>query len=363
MSSTGLSSGRKSRTDHALLRQGDSLRAILDRAPTPVFVLDESWGIVYRNRAALDVLAATIADIGEKGMNELRVDLVQRSRATSRRYPEQEMFKVPWGDRTMVISVLIEDVPDGHVMTWRNITSQVEYEEKSAGLADVLAEASTGLTAEGTSLAEATQSAADQAKMLAAGATELTASVQEIAAGAAAAARTSQVAAATTRAANAGVEKLQASAAAIAVMAGTIRAIAEQTNLLSLNATIEAARAGAAGSGFAVVAGEVKELARRTADATEQIRTLVETITRDTGQAEHAIRQVADLIGDVAASQSVIAGAVEEQSAVAASMAANIEDVASAVVAAEATVGTTLATAKSLAHNAALLRGLITHAA
>src|SRR3954467_14244973 len=62
-----------------------------------------------------------------------------------------------------------------------------------------------------------------------------------------------------------------ASSAEIGNGVKTITSIAEQTNLLALNATIEAARAGEAGKGFAVVAGEVKEFARETAEATEEV--------------------------------------------------------------------------------------------
>lgn len=71
---------------------------------------------------------------------------------------------------------------------------------------------------------------------------------------------------------------------------GLIEEIAEQTNLLSLNASIEAARAGEHGRGFAVVAGEVRELAKRTADATQQVESLVDEI----GDSSH---RVVDTIG------------------------------------------------------------------
>lgn len=111
------------------------------------------------------------------------------------------------------------------------------------------------------------------------------------------------------------VTKLGESSGEIGKVVKVINSIAEQTNLLALNATIEAARAGEAGKGFAVVANEIKELARETSRATEDIGKKIETIQRDTHEVITAIGQISKVIKSVNDFQNTIASAVEEQTA------------------------------------------------
>jgi methyl-accepting chemotaxis protein len=108
----------------------------------------------------------------------------------------------------------------------------------------------------------------------------------------------------------------------------TITSIAEQTNLLALNATIEAARAGEVGKGFAVVANEVKELAKETARATEDIGCKIGAIQQDTRQAIEAIRQIQAIITRINEIQTSIASAVEEQSATTREIGRNVTEAA-----------------------------------
>ena len=107
-----------------------------------------------------------------------------------------------------------------------------------------------------------------------------------------------------------------------------INSIAEQTNLLALNATIEAARAGEAGKGFAVVANEVKELAKETSRATEDIVSRIEVIQNDTNEAVGAIGQVTEIINLISETQNAIASAVEQQSDMTSEISRNIAEVA-----------------------------------
>ncbi len=113
--------------------------------------------------------------------------------------------------------------------------------------------------------------------------------------------------------ANGAVLRLGDSSTEIGKVIKVINSIAEQTNLLALNATIEAARAGEAGKGFAVVANEVKELAKETAKATQDIARKIETIQTDTGGAVGAIGEIRSAINRVNDIQSTVATAIQQQ--------------------------------------------------
>ena len=143
----------------------------------------------------------------------------------------------------------------------------------------------------------------------------LRSAIAEIAAAASSASETAQQASEGSRNSAETVDRLAATMAEIDQIAGSISTIADQTNLLALNATIEAARAGDAGKGFAVVAGEVKDLAAETAQATERIRRVVDTVRGDVDSAGAALGTVQEIIAGVVEAQATIATAVEEQSA------------------------------------------------
>jgi methyl-accepting chemotaxis protein len=144
---------------------------------------------------------------------------------------------------------------------------------------------------------------------------EMLASVREIARNANEAAKMAKNAVAFADSTNATVQKLGSASQEIGQVIKVITGIAEQTNLLALNATIEAARAGDAGKGFAVVANEVKELAKETARATEDIGRKVEAIQGETGGALKAIAEIAGIIRQIDDVSNSIASAVEEQTA------------------------------------------------
>ena len=157
---------------------------------------------------------------------------------------------------------------------------------------------------------------------------QMGASIREIAESTSSAAQYASSAVDAVRTANATVSHLGSSSVEVGEVIKVITTIAEQTNLLALNATIEAARAGEAGKGFAVVASEVKDLARETATATEDIGRRIEAIQTDTEAATTAIAQIAAIIEQIDATQATIASAIEEQTAATNEMGRNVNEAA-----------------------------------
>ena len=111
------------------------------------------------------------------------------------------------------------------------------------------------------------------------------------------------------------MDSLNQSSEEIGTITKVISSIAQQTNLLALNATIEAARAGEAGKGFAVVANEVKELAKQSAVAAEEISNKIMAIQETSGRSVTAVKNISKTIDEISGSFHTVAASVEEQSA------------------------------------------------
>jgi methyl-accepting chemotaxis protein len=190
-----------------------------------------------------------------------------------------------------------------------------------AGNADQTAEQATSASA---SAEQVSQNAATVATAL----EEMNVSIREIAKSSADAAKVAADAVKTSDQTNQTITKLGQSSTEIGKVIKVITSIAQQTNLLALNATIEAARAGDAGRGFAVVANEVKELAKQTATATEDISQRIEAIQTDTKGAVDAITQITAVINQINDIQNTIASSVEEQTATTNEITRNVAEAA-----------------------------------
>jgi methyl-accepting chemotaxis protein len=153
-------------------------------------------------------------------------------------------------------------------------------------------------------------------------------SIKEISKNTTEAAIVSKSAVTTAQTTNASVLELAKSSAEIGNVIKVITSIAHQTNLLALNATIEASRAGDAGKGFAVVANEVKELAKQTAIATEEISRKIEAIQGETKTTTESIARITGIITQINNISNTIAGAIEDQKATTNDMVRNVNHAA-----------------------------------
>jgi methyl-accepting chemotaxis protein len=155
------------------------------------------------------------------------------------------------------------------------------------------------------------------------------------------------------------MQQLGLAAQDIGKVTETITVISSQTNLLALNATIEAARAGAAGKGFAVVANEIKELARQTATATEDIKAKIAGVQNSTGGAMADIEKIAAVIKEVGSLVSSIAAAIEEQATVTKDVATNIAQATAGVKDANERVAQTAEVSRDMARDIASVNGSV----
>lgn len=199
--------------------------------------------------------------------------------------------------------------------------------ERSTNVAAAAEEMSANLN----NVAAAMEQSSTNTSMVATAAEEMTSTINEIAENAE---RARGVSTNAVNQANSAFEKMKElgeAADKIGRVTETITEISEQTNLLALNATIEAARAGEAGKGFAVVANEIKELAKQTAEATLDIKNLIDDVQNTSKTTEQGIEQISSIIAGVNDIVVTIATAVEEQSAATQEIANNISQASTGI--------------------------------
>jgi methyl-accepting chemotaxis protein len=218
--------------------------------------------------------------------------------------------------KRMILAITDNAVQVAHASQELNTTSQqiTANSEETSAQADVVSKAA--------------QAVSQNLQTVASAAEEMGASIKEIAKNATEAAKVATSAVKVAESTTVAVSKLGDSSTEIGQVIKVITSIAQQTNLLALNATIEAARAGEAGKGFAVVANEVKELAKETAKATEDISRKIEAIQTDTKVAVDAIASISGVINQINDISSTIATAVEEQNATTNEMSRNVSEAA-----------------------------------
>ena len=343
---------------------------MMENAPVNVLFADLDLRIKYANPASIKTLKTIEQHLPCKvedlvGQN---IDIFHKNPSHQRNLlkdpknlPHRANINVGPEVLDLLVSAIFDDSGNylGPMVTWEVITERLATEAKmqaanekemetgaklKAGVSEVadisttLASAAEELTSVSSTMGAAAEETSSQATVVSAAAEEVSKNVQSVATGSEElSASFKEIAKTTTDAAkvaseavsvaeetNVTVGKLGESSAEIGSIIKVITSIAQQTNLLALNATIEAARAGEAGKGFAVVANEVKELAKETTKATENIGKMIETIQGDTKGAVDAIGHIGGIIKQVNDFMNTIASAVEEQLATTNEMTRNV---------------------------------------
>ncbi len=195
-----------------------------------------------------------------------------------------------------------------------------EMSKQSNSVAEFSEEMSSNIS----SVAVTMQQAATNVEQVSAATEEMTATISEISKNSEDARTMTSKAVSHAESVSIQIDDLGKTTQDISNVTEIISEISEQTNLLALNATIESARAGDAGKGFAVVASEIKELAKQTTEAANEIRSRIEGIKNSTSGTIGQVDEIVKIINEVNEIVSVIASAVVQQTSATKEIAKNI---------------------------------------
>jgi methyl-accepting chemotaxis protein len=280
------------------------------------FVVAETTLLVYMAvRSSREALDADVSALGSRASANGDIDLsIVKGSAVGKSAQDFEDFLLGIGNAVAGTRIVAADVHSTSQLLGQ-ATEQIRVNaDETSSLASL---AST-----------AAESVSKSIGVVASGSEQLQNSMHSISDSANEAARVAKSAVEIAHETNVTVGKLGESSEEIGQFVKVITSIAQQTNLLALNATIESARAGDAGKGFAVVANEVKELAKATAKATEEIGKKIHAIRADTQAAVAAIENIGNVINQINHISNTITSAVEQQIATTSEVTRNVGDAA-----------------------------------
>lgn len=251
------------------------------------------------------------------------------------------------------VNRLIDTSRQAFIAIMRNATSVASSSEELSAVSMQMSSNAEETSAQAKVVSNSAVQVSANTQTVAAGVEEMSASIREISINTVEASTVAHKAVELAQKTNATMAKLSTSSLEIGNVLKVISSIAEQTNLLALNATIEAARAGELGKGFAVVANEVKELARQTAKATEEIGGNITAIQSDTQGALVSIEEISAIINKINDISGLIASAVEEQAATTGEMGRSVSEAATSSADIASNINSVATTAQSTSEGAA----------